>query len=108
MKESTFINYNRIFKTKVFKTIDETNNFLESDEKYGFIGENKEGYHVAINSDKGKPVIILSENIDTFYNGKVWLIRDPKITRQYIGSGETLSKAKKDAQEYLNNFSLNQ
>lgn len=44
------------------------------------------------------------ENLKTHYNGKLWLVADLKITKQYIGSGKTLTEAKKDAQKAIDKY----
>lgn len=54
-KNSSFSLYGKKFETKVFATDEETNKFLENNKHYGMIGEDKEGIHVALNSDKGTP-----------------------------------------------------
>ena len=38
------------------------------------------------------------KEIEHKFNGKLYLVKHKDMTRQYIGSGETLEEAKKDAQ----------
>lgn len=54
--ESSYVLYGRVYQTKVFKSVEETNIFLLNNPEYGLLAEDGDDCHVAKISDEGEKI----------------------------------------------------